>query len=155
MKRKRKSSANQDHRRRDSEDIKKKKNRKSSSKTASSHQHLNELERKTLEKMHETTILQTKNEATKINSENFNGRSITKLSGENLDHKRLQDAEISAKIYKMSMMPTLSLNKLDSHNGCDDDVDDDDDENGWDETSIRRELGQQVIEEVDNYFSKI
>lgn len=152
MKRKRKSSANQDHRRRDSEDIKKKKNRKSSSK---SQQHLNESERKTLEKMHETTILQTKNEAMKINSENFNGRSITKLSSENLDNKRLQDAEISAKIYKMSMMPTLSLNKLDSHNGCDNDVDDDDDENGWDEMSIRRELGQQVIEEVDNYFSKV
>lgn len=84
----------------------------------------------------------------KINSENFNGRSITKLSGENLDNKRLQDAEISAKIYKMSMMPTY-----DDDNG---DVDgDDDDENGWDEMSIRRELGQQVIEEVDNYFSKV
>lgn len=66
---------------------------------------------------------------------------MTKLSAENLDNKRLNESRISKKIFKSMVNGNGSLGHEDDDN--------------WDEASVRSQLGDEVVNDVDEYFSKI
>lgn len=113
---------------------------------------LNNEEKNTLEKMH-TRIVQTKHQdpTQAVNNTSFNNKTMTKLTKENLDTKPLRESRISNKIYKPPVVNKTDKSEAKAaapKNGMQTNGDGE-----MNEMSIRRELGDDVVNTIDNYLS--
>lgn len=139
---------------------------------------LDKEEKKTLEKMHNhvskltkvssdpsSKLAQSNAELKLSNSKgtlkdnlNFNQKSMTKLSTENLDNKLLKDSKISAKFSKH--LANSSINSKSNSNypnqtsKSSKTTNEESKKLDLDESIARKELGDEIMNSIDNYFSK-
>lgn len=143
--------------------------------SASTPQLLNKAERTALERMHSATMSSTtvngtlSTNAVANGHENsleaeldcFNNRSMTKLSAENLDNKRLHESRISNKIFKPVGNATQNGSTLVNNNNnnssvthLSDELKHEQDDVDWDEVAIRNLIGEDSMNDIDRYFGK-